>query len=576
MSINLLNEKALNDYLIELVWGHNMPSILDGKSQANFKDIKYIESNKDTIVRSILTQYMKHRIRAYLTEREEYPFLIPLKMRSGLPDWAVRALRNGQKVYEFDSGKMTEQLRHDLTTIRDFLYSAAESYVDKAVIAAKESKKGNKEPKVRLDYLKTSNEYDTFEKTLSAAEKWHEHMVELSAKKAKNEKMYKESLSGTKFIMDLPNGMKAYQLITPEALDFESEYMGHCVGHGAYDQGVADGSIKIYSIRDSNGEPHATLEVRGKSVYQCKGKGNKTPVQRYIPAVQGFVEAQKLEIKHDMKNIGLIKQDGKYYSIYDLPDGFVVKGDLDLSGMDVADINLKNIKVMKNLNLSGAKKLPPVLDLRGMKEVDLSWTDLSGVQEIKASSVEIDLSRCKNLPPVLDFSGAKYFSLNGADLLSVREIKWPSESIDLRYCRNLPPVLDFSCTKCARLSNTDLSGVQEIKSPSGWIDLIECKNLPPVLDFSITGGVYLNDVNLSNVREIKWPDVDKRVFFTLGKASLPEHLRKTYDLWRAKIAIKEQLNLKKGLKRLKSKSKDVSQEDGQKELSYYRDTSKEH
>ena len=506
MPLNLLNEKALNDYLIELVWGHNMPNILDGKSQENLKDAKYLEQNRDTIIRSILTQYMKHRIRAYLTESEEYPFLIPLKARPGLPDWAIKALGNGQKVYEFDSNKMTEQMRHDLTTIRDFLYSAAESYVDKTVVAIKEIKQTDKKkkPKVRLDYLKTSNEYDTFDKTLEAAEKWHKHMAEIAAKKQKNEKMYKESLSGTKFIMDLPNGLKAYQLITPQALDYESEYMGHCVGQGGYDKGVTDGSIKIYSIRDSNGEPHATLEVQGKEVYQCKGKGNKTPVRRYIPAIQKFVETQKLEIKHDMKNVGLIKQDGKYYSIYDLPDGFEVKGDVDLSGMDLRGINL-NIKVEGTLYLSRAKGLPSILNFSGTREVDLSNTNLSSVREIKWPTELIYLSGCKSLPTVLDFSCIKGVDLDNTDLSSVREVKWPTESICLSGCKGLAFVLDFSGTKEVELSGINLSSVHEIKWPKESINLSGCKGFASVLDFSGMKEVELSGADLSSVREIKCP-----------------------------------------------------------------------
>ena len=550
MSVNLLNDKELNDYLIDLVWGERgMPIILDGQSQENMMDANYIEQNKDAIVRSILTQYMKHRIRAYLTESEDYPFLTPVSKRADLPDWATRALDAGQKVYSFDTAKMTGQMRHDLTTIRDFLYSAAESYVDKTVIAIKENiqKDKKKLPKVRLDYLKTSNEYSTFEKTLAQAEKWHEHMAELAAKKEKNEQMYKASLAGTQFIMDLPNGMRAYQLMTPQALDFESEYMGHCVGRGGYDKDVTNGSVKIYSIRDNNGEPHATLEVRGQNVFQCKGKGNKTPVQRYIPAVQHFVEAQKLEIKHDMKNIGLIKQDGKYYSIYDLPNGFVVRGDLDLSGMDLADVNL-NIKVTGKLDLAKAKniKLHPKTDFSGTRAVNLSHTDLSGVREIKCPAEKINLGGCKNLPPVLDFSTTKNALLAYADLSGVREIKSPSEKIDLNRCKNLPPVLDFSTTKnvilayadlsgvreikgsteeinlsritaklppildfsgtkIVILSFSDLSGVSEIKLPTETINLSGCKNLPPVLDFSTIKGVMLSDTDLSGTREIKWP-----------------------------------------------------------------------
>ena len=509
MSVNLLNDKELNDYLIDLVWGERgMPIILDGQSQENMMDANYIEQNKDAIVRSILTQYMKHRIRAYLTESEDYPFLTPVSKRADLPDWATRALDAGQKVYSFDAAKMTGQMRHDLTTIRDFLYSAAESYVDKTVIAIKENiqKDKKKLPKVRLDYLKTSNEYNTFEKTLAQAEKWHEHMAQLAAKKEKNEQMYKASLAGTQFIMDLPNGMRAYQLMTPQALDFESEYMGHCVGRGGYDKDVTNGSVKIYSIRDNNGEPHATLEVRGQNVFQCKGKGNKTPVQRYIPAVQHFVEAQKLEIKHDMKNIGLIKQDGKYYSIYDLPNGFVVRGDLDLSGMDLADVNL-NIKVTGILNLAGAKnlKLHPKTDFSGTKDVNLSDTDLSGVREIKSPSERINISECKNLPPVLDFSGTRAVDLSYTDLSGVREIKWPSERINISGCKNLPPVLDFSTIKGVVLSDTDLSGTREIKWPTETINLSDCKKLPPVLDFSTIKGVCLDNSDLSGVREIKWP-----------------------------------------------------------------------
>ena len=620
MSVNLLNDKELNDYLIDLVWGERgMPIILDGQSQENMMNANYIEQNKDTIVRSILTQYMKHRIRAYLTESEDYPFLTPVSKRADLPDWATRALDAGQKVYSFDAANMTGQMRHDLTTIRDFLYSAAESYVDKTVIAIKENiqKDKKKLPKVRLDYLKTSNEYNTFEKTLAQAEKWHEHMAQLAAKKEKNEQMYKASLAGTQFIMDLPNGMRAYQLMTPQALDFESEYMGHCVGRGGYDKDVTNGSVKIYSIRDNNGEPHATLEVRGQNVFQCKGKGNKTPVQRYIPAVQHFVEAQKLEIKHDMKNIGLIKQDGKYYSIYDLPNGFVVRGDLDLSGMDLADVNL-NIKVTGILNLAKAKniKLHPKTDFSGTKDVDLSHTDLSGVREIKCHAEKINLGVCKNLPPVLDFSTTKNVILDYADLSGVREIKWPTETINLSGCKNLPPVLDFSTIKGVVLSDTDLSGtreikwptetinlsgckklppvldfstikdvilayadlsgVREIKSPSERINISECKNLPPVLDFnrtkevmltvsdlsgvreikcpaekinlsgcknlppvldfSTTKDVVLAYTDLSGVREIKWPDNGQ--ILDPDKDKWPEHLRKSYDLWRAKMLVK--------------------------------------
>lgn len=542
MVVNLLNDKALNDFLIDFVWnGRGLPKILDGKSQQNLQDVKYLEENKDIVVRSILTQCVKHRMRAFLTENENYPFLIPVSMREDLPDWAKMALEKGEKIYEFDARKMTEKMRHDLTTIRDFLYSIADDYVEKSIVRAIDTKKN---PKVRLDYLKTNNELESFDIVLQQAEKWHSNMAKLAEKKAKNEKMYRESLGGTKFVMDLPDGLKAYQLMTPQALDFESAYMGHCVGKGSYDKYVSEGSIKIYSVRDENGEPHATLEVRGQDVYQCKGKGNKTPVQKYIPAIQKFVEVQKLEILHDMKNIGLIKRAGKYYSVYDLPDGFVINGDLDLSDTDFTGVNL-NIVVTGKLNISKAKNLPAVLDFSRIKkvdlrdndlssvreikcpsdyidlirvrnlpkildfsrtkQVDLSGADLSGVHEIKCPSDYIDLVKVKNLPQILDFSRTKEVGLEGMDLSGVREIKWPSEEIELNWAVNLPAGLDFSWTQKASLEGADLSGVREIKGASDYIDLVKVENLPKILDFSRTKKVDLNDTNLSGVLEVKWP-----------------------------------------------------------------------
>jgi len=54
-----------------------------------------------------------------------------------------------------------------------------------------------------------------------------------------------------------------------EALKYEGDTMGHCVG--GYCPDVASGRSRIYSLRDSKGEPHVTVEVRptkGQSKYQ--------------------------------------------------------------------------------------------------------------------------------------------------------------------------------------------------------------------------------------------------------------------------------------------------------------------
>ena len=151
---------------------------------------------------------------------------------------------------------MSDKLREDITTVRDYLYDVAAQYVDKVI---DEAGRTNKEPKIRYDYLKTTNEFDTFDKALAVAKKWHENMAVELAKRNKNQELLKQSLVDVKHIMDLPDGLTAYELLTPRALDFESDHMGHCVGRGTYDAGIKDGSIKIYSIRDKNGAPPCNI-----------------------------------------------------------------------------------------------------------------------------------------------------------------------------------------------------------------------------------------------------------------------------------------------------------------------------
>lgn len=541
MPINLFNERALNDYLTDVIYqGQEVPHFFtDGNASANFKSPDYVEQHKDAIVKAILSQYIKHRMRAFLTDKADEPFLVPLQKREGLPQWAMNALANNKPVFEFDSSKMTNKMSADIITVRDFLYSAAESYIDKSLAQAKDSKK---DVKISLDYLKTNNEYDTFEKVLSVAEKWHAVMTENAEKKAKDKELYEKSLKGGEFVMDLGGGMSAYRLTTPEALDFESEYMGHCVGKGGYDEGVRNGSIKIFSIRDENGEPHATLEVRRTDVMQCKGKGNKTPIQKYIPAIQKFVETQNLEIKNDMKNIGLIKQDGQYYSLYDLPKGFVVKGDLDLSEMDLTDIRLDGIKVEGKLDLSHAKNLPPELDLTGMERVslwncDLSKTTLTGLptrtllldgvnplpSELNLSSMEhvelgfcdlskttltslptkeLKLKNAKNLPSELDLSGMKKVDLIYCDLSNTTLTGLPTEKLDLSFAKNLPRELDLRSTKKVSLWGCDLSRTTLTGLPTEMLNLQEAKNLPPELDLKGVKEVNLEGCDLSKTKII--------------------------------------------------------------------------
>ncbi|MFQ6696200.1 MAG: leucine-rich repeat domain-containing protein [Alphaproteobacteria bacterium] len=348
MALNLLNDYDLNLFLTDVSFQGN-PHPLKHGLRGEFESVEYVQANRDIIARCILNQYVKSRIRTYVLERGDEPAFIPVDAtQPDLPDWTRAVFARGEKVYKFDGNRMSDDLRNDITMVRDYLFDVALSYVDKAAARAKDSKQ---KPTIRYDYLKTNNELQSFSDALTAAHAWHEKIAAGYQARLKGQELLEKSLIDVEFVMSLPDRMSVYKLTSSRALDFESDYMGLCVGAGGYDRGISDGSIEIYSIRDERGEPHVTLEVRNNALHQCKGKQNKRPIAKYLPAVQAFIKSRKFKLVGDTKNTGLLAQDGEYYDIMHLPHGFVIKGNLDLSAMDLAELpDMSSITIKGDFN----------------------------------------------------------------------------------------------------------------------------------------------------------------------------------------------------------------------------------
>jgi hypothetical protein len=101
-----------------------------------------------------------------------------------------------------------------------------------------------------------------------------------------------DSESGIEMVFDCGDGWSVVQLTTSEALRHEGQTMGHCVGQGGYDQGLASGNIQIYSLRDQLQKSHVTIEIEidaySRCVNQIKGKGNAVPKADYIRKLVGW------------------------------------------------------------------------------------------------------------------------------------------------------------------------------------------------------------------------------------------------------------------------------------------------
>jgi len=193
---------------------------------------------------------------------------------------------------------------------------------------------------------------------------------------------------------EYPEGYKWIELNKPGSFSQESEAMGHSVrgyeppkghpdwieasgnagssgyGHGGW-EAIKSGKAKVYSLVDSKGAPHATVEVKTKgvltdndfgandariaegrgdfgergyrttdnqffegyadavahekaiqkptpqelaqpaSITQIKGKGNRAPNEEYLPYIQDFVRGGQWSSVDDLRNAGMVRYEGK-------------------------------------------------------------------------------------------------------------------------------------------------------------------------------------------------------------------------------------------------------------------------
>lgn len=82
-----------------------------------------------------------------------------------------------------------------------------------------------------------------------------------------------EAAKGGERVHEWPDGWSIRRLHTPEELKSEGNVMGHCVG--GYHPSVAQGRTSIYSLRDPEGQPHVTTEIRPKYVEDEAGHRHK-------------------------------------------------------------------------------------------------------------------------------------------------------------------------------------------------------------------------------------------------------------------------------------------------------------
>ncbi len=372
MPVNLLNEHDLNDYLTCLVFPDGRAPRLTPEI---LRDIDSVEHHRDMIAKSMVLQWVKHRLRASLTEKTSVPYLKPVTLeQSALPQWAIDNLTTGGSVHQFVAADVDTTIQAKIEKICLFLEKMAHKYIDKQLALAMQEKIP---VKLRLEYLKTGNQYADFDETYRLATVWEQaeenrktHRFHLSERR--------RSEVGTERVMDLSDGYYIVRLLTDEARDYESYYMNHCLCKEVCAKSFQSGKMRVYSLRDSKGEPHVTFDIRDRKwdennrlisfvlppdkpeyadgiIYQVRGKNDKRPLFKYIPYIQEFVTAHKFGFTmFQACNAGMVYCNGQYRNIFDLPKGVFIEQELDISEMGLTKLpDLSTVTVRDVFDCSG-------------------------------------------------------------------------------------------------------------------------------------------------------------------------------------------------------------------------------
>ncbi|MCV9964194.1 PcfJ domain-containing protein [Pararhizobium sp. BT-229] len=155
-------------------------------------------------------------------------------------------------------------------------------------------------------------------------------------RKRRNDGKSVEASEGAELVHDCGDGFNIFRLTTKDALDHEGWQMGHCVGQGAYDQGVVAGKTAIFSLRDRFGKSHATVELDTvrNHIRQIKGKQNDHPKSEYMRRLIGWLEPSWTISEDDLPPGFVIDRNNRLVELGLLKAGEVFDGDLSFRCTD--------------------------------------------------------------------------------------------------------------------------------------------------------------------------------------------------------------------------------------------------
>jgi hypothetical protein len=327
VALNIINENKIKDWLRDLIEGRFKATPFETRE-------RLIELHELALLRSIkkmpeLFSVVKH-----------YP--------DDAPEFLTREKFDSGTFHQFDPTNISNDLKSKINHIQDWLLGAI-----------------NRDD----DWLHNCDDQNRPYKLLSigslqTAYNLADKNMKLQANKLRSQfenspANFEHDIQNghIKIIKEYPDGFRIVQLLTPHALDFETAQLGHCIGNDGYDDALNDNDIQFYSFRDPNNKSIATFEIENAIVVQCKGKQNAPPTPKYMGHVKDFIIENNFGLTESAGHTGLLKKDGIFYEVNNLPDDFAWEGDLDISEAKWLKKLPSNLSVGGELYLTGCTGL---------------------------------------------------------------------------------------------------------------------------------------------------------------------------------------------------------------------------
>jgi len=176
------------------------------------------------------------------------------------PEWAKKSINEGSAV---DRLLFTREERDKLAQIVDWL-------------------RAPDGPSLRTDWTRIG-----VDQALKSEQQWVADNIRATERMLAAKKDQDVDAEGVSTVLSLDNGWRWVKVLSKDSLDREGALMRHCVG--SYANLVAQGAVDIWSLRDSDNQPHVTIETRGEELRQLKGFANAYMRAEFASATAVFL-----------------------------------------------------------------------------------------------------------------------------------------------------------------------------------------------------------------------------------------------------------------------------------------------